>query len=214
MRALKITIFLLAVLVLTTQFARHIYVRYLEPRGSVLDTYEQTETKKAIKTAVSLNELVSRYDAAKKRVDELDEQKKKAEADLSKDNRDVFRDKFEEQHKQEYERESDLKKAIQEWERRSEEIYELRMFWLFGFAFFLAGAILLVKGREWTGMAFILPGIVEMIWWTSPSFRFAGSPLEFERLLMNKLVFTFATLVLVIVAWVLQEMTSKRSRED
>lgn len=77
MKALKVTIFLLAILVLSTQFARHLYVRYLEPRGSVLDKYEQTETKKAIKTAISLNELMSRYDAAKKRVDELDEQRKK-----------------------------------------------------------------------------------------------------------------------------------------
>src|SRR3990172_6063446 len=88
MKALKITVFLLAVLVLTTQFARHIYVRYLEPRGSVLDTYEQTETKKAIKGAASLDELVSRYDAAKKRVDELDKQRKKAEANKSRDGQD------------------------------------------------------------------------------------------------------------------------------
>lgn len=212
MKALKITVFLLAVLVLTTQFARHIYVRYLEPRGSVLDTYEQTETKKAIKSAASLGELVSRYDVAKKRVDELDKQRKKAEANKSRDDRDVLRDKFGEEHKEDYERETDLKRAIQEWEKRSEEIYELRVFWLFGFAFFLAGAILLVKGREWLGMAFIVSGIVEMIWWTSPSFRFAGSPIEFERLLMNKLVFTIITLILAIAAWVMQEKKPKKVR--
>ncbi len=212
MKALKITVFLLAVLVLTTQFARHIYVRYLEPRGSVLDTYEQTEIKKAIKVATSLDELVSRYDAAKKRVDELDKQRKKAEASMSKDNRDVFRDKFGEEHKEDYEQESDLKRAIQEWEKRSEEIYELRVFWLFGFAFLIGGVILLVRGLDWMGMAFIVSGIVEMIWWTSPSFRFAGSPLEFERLLMNKLVFTVITLILVIVAWVMQEKRPKRVR--
>src|SRR3972149_8581129 len=147
MKALKLTVFLLAVLVLTTQFARHIYVRYLEPRGSVLDKFEQTETKKAIKGATSLDELVSRYDVAKKRVDELDKQKKKSEANMSRDNRDVFRDKFGDEHKEDYERESDLKRAVQEWEKRSEETYELRVFWLFGFAFLLAGAILLEIGR-------------------------------------------------------------------
>ena len=212
MKALKITVFLLAVLVLTTQFARHIYVRYLEPRGSVLDKFEQTETKKAIKGATSLGELVSRYDVAKKRVDELDKQIKKAEANKSKDDRDVLRDKFREEHREDYERESDLKRAVQEWERRSEETYELRVFWLFGFVFFLGGATLLVKGREWLGMAFIVPGIIEMIWWTSPSFRFAGSPIEFERLLMNKLAFTLITLVLVIAAWIMQEMKPKKGR--
>ncbi len=210
MRALKITVFLLAVLVLTTQFARHIYVRYIEPRGSVLDRFEQTETQKAIKGAASLDELVSRYDAAKKRVDELDNQRKKVEANKSRDDRDVLRDKFGEEHKEDYKRESDLKEAIQEWEKRSKEIYELRVFWLFGIVFLLGGAFLLVKGRDWLGMAFIIPGIIEMIWWTSPSFRFAGSPIEFERLLMNKLVFTVITLVLVIAAWVTQERTPKK----
>ncbi len=34
--------------------------------------------------------------------------------------------------------------------------------------------------------------------------RFAGSPLEFERLLMNKTIFTILTLVLVIATWVLK----------
>ncbi len=212
MRALKITVFLLAVLVLTTQFARHIYVRYIEPRGSVLDRFEQTETQKAIKGAASLDELVSRYDAAKKRVDELDNQRKKVEANKSRDDRDVLRDKFGEEHKEDYKRESDLKEAIQEWEKRSKEIYELRVFWLFGIVFLLGGAFLLVKGRDWLGMAFIIPGIIEMIWWTSPSFRFAGSPIEFERLLMNKLAFTLITLVLVIAAWVMQEQKPKKGR--
>jgi len=210
MKALKITIFLLAILVLSTQFARHLYVRYLEPRGSILDKYEQTETKKAIKTAVSLDELLSRYDVAKKRVDELDEQRKQAESNMSKDKRDVFREQFGEKYKEDYERKSDLKEAISEWEKRSNEIYELRIFWLFGFVFFLTGAILFVKGHDWPGMAFIAPGIVEMIWWTSPSFGLAGSPHEFERLLMNKLLFTAVTLILMIATWIWHERFLKK----
>jgi len=188
-------------------------VRYLEPRDSVLDKYEQTETKKAIKTAGSLDELVSRYDVAKKRVDELDEQRKKAESNMSKDQMDVFRDQFGEKHKEDYERKSDLKEAISEWEKKSKEIYELRMFWLFGFAFFLTGVILFVKERDWMGMSFLVPGIGEMIWWTSPSFGLAGSPHEFDRLLMNKLLFTIITLILVIATWVLHERFLKRTSQ-
>lgn len=210
MKALRTTLFLLAVLVLTTQLARHVYVRYLEPRGSVLDRFEQTETAKAIKSAASLDELVSRYAEAKKRVDSLDEERKRAEARLSKDERDVFRDAFSEKHKEDYERKSDLKSAIEEWEEHSREIFELRIFWIFGLVFFAAGALLLLKGRDWLGMSFIVPGIIEMIWWTSPSFRFAGIPLEFERLLMNKLFFTTLTLVLLIAAWILQEKVGKK----
>lgn len=210
MKALRTTLFLLAVLVLTTQLARHLYVRYLEPRGSVLDRFEQTETAKAIKSAASLDELVSRYAEARKRVDSLDEERKRAEARLSKDERDVFRDAFNEKHKEDYERKSDLRSAIEEWEEHSREIFELRIFWLFGLVFFAAGALLLLKGRDWLGMSFIIPGIIEMIWWTSPSFRFAGSRLEFERLLMNKLFFTVVTLILLIAAWVLRERMGKK----
>lgn len=214
MKAFKVVMFLLVMLVLSTQFARHFYVRYLEPRASVLDKYEQTETKKAIKTAESLDELLSRYEAAKKRVDALDGQRKAAESDMSKDKRGDFREQFREEHKEDYKSTSDLKEAITEWEKSSKKIFELRMFWLFGFVLFLAGAIFFVKGHDWLGMAFIVPGVVEMIWWTSPSFRFAGSPNEFERLLMNKLFFTAVTLILVIASWVLNERSRNHARDD
>lgn len=131
---------------------------------------------------------------------------------MSKDKRDVFRDQFGEQHKEDYERKSDLKEAIFEWEKRSNEIFELRMFWIFGFVFFLIGVILSVKSYDWLGMAFIAPGVIEMIWWTSPSFGLAGSPHEFDRLLMNKLLFTAATLMLVIVTWVFHERFRNKAR--
>jgi hypothetical protein len=211
MKALKTTIFILSVLVLTTQFARHFYVRFIEPRSSVLDRYHKTETEKAIQKARSLDELVSQYAAAKKRVDELDAARNAAEAGKNKDELDVYRDRFNEEHKDDYRREADLKEAIQEWERRSGEIRELRVFWLFGLAFFGTGAALLVRGREWLGMAFIVPGVIEMIWWTSPSFGLAGSPVEFHRLLMNKLVFTVITLGLLIAAWNRQDATGKKA---
>jgi len=211
MKALKITVFILASLVLTTQAVRHIYVRYLEPRTSVLDKFEETKTKEIIQSATTLSDLVSEYEPARKQVDKLDKEKN---LELSKRTRDdyyMFEQKWNEDYKQEYKQESELKLAIQDWEDRSKEIQELYVFWSFGFVFFVVGIFMLKKGLDWLGMAFVIPGIVEMIWWTSPSFRFAGSPLEFDRMLDNKLIFTIITLVILIIVWHLNE--SKREKK-
>lgn len=209
MKALKTTLFVLAVFTLATQALRHVYVRYLEPRTSVLDAYEQTETTKSIQEATSLNELVAHYDAAKKRVDALDEERKRAEENLTKDERDVVRDRFREDHEKEYERESDLKGAIRDWESKSEKIRELRLFWLFGLGLFAIGAVLYGSKSSWLGLSFLITGAVEMVWWTSPTFTFAGNPIEFDRLLINKLVLTLATLALLVAAWLIDERKNR-----
>ncbi|MDP8213654.1 MAG: hypothetical protein P9M10_00520 [Candidatus Euphemobacter frigidus] len=211
MRKLRITLFVLALLALTTQATRHVYVRYLEPRISVLDKYDETDVKKAIQSATSLSDLLKEYGPARKRVDQLEEEKKQEMATKTRDEYFMFAKKWKEDHKKEYEQEYKLKQAIQDWEEKSKKIRELRIFWLFGLVFFVAGAFMLTKGLEWLGIAFIIPGAVEMIWWTSPSFTFVGSPLEFDRLLINKLVFTLVTLVLVIVAWFLSKSRERKN---
>lgn len=210
MKTLRITVFILALLVLTTQAARHIYVRYLEPRTSVLDKFEKTEAKKVIQNATALSDLVKEYEPARKRVDQLDKEMKKELTQKTRDEYYMFEQKWKEDHEEEYEKEEELRVAIKDWEDRSKEIRELHVFWLFGFIFFIAGIFMIKKGLGWLGTAFIIPGVVEMIWWTSPSFRFAGSPLEFERLLNNKLSFTIITLVILIVAWCLTDSKQKK----
>jgi hypothetical protein len=60
-------------------------------------------------------------------------------------------------------------------------------------------------------MALVVPGIAEMIWWTSPNFVFSGTVPEFERLLFYKLLLTAVTLVLVIAAWGAARRLERRS---
>ena len=210
MRTLRTVIFLLALLVLTTQAARHIYVRYIEPRTSVLDRFDETEAKKVIQGARALSDLLKEYEPARELVDSLNKDLKQELSQKTRDEYYMHERKWKEDHKQEYERESELKRAIQDWENRSKQIFELRVFWLFGLVFFLAGVAFLKRNQDGLGMAFLIPGIVEMIWWTSPSFRFAGSPLEFDRLLNNKLIFTFATLVVLIAFWIMKERRNNK----
>jgi len=210
MNALKIIILALSLLVLTTQAARHIYVRYIEPRISVLDKFEETDATKVIQSAKSLSEIVAQYELARRRTDELDKVLKSQLSVLTRDEYFMIEQKFKEDHSDEYKREAELKEAIEEWESRSKEILELRVFWSFGFGFFLFGVILLSRGNNWMGLSLIIPGIVEMIWWTSPSFRFAGSALEFDRLLNNKLVFTIITLILLVLAWTFDKLKTNK----
>ncbi len=211
MKVLRTVVFILAMLVLATQAVRHMYVRFIEPRTSALDVYDQTETQKAIQSAESLEELLEQYAPAQKQADALDEQLKKMKEGKTHDEIIVARNKFNEEHEEEYDRAKDLKKAIREWETKSKEILELRVFWAFGFGLFLIGIFLQARGFGWLGMAFLIPGVVEMVWWTSPSFRFVGSPLEFDRLLMNKLIFTLVTLAILLVWWAY--INSSRKKE-
>lgn len=211
MRPLKITLLILALLVLTTQAVRHIYVRYIEPRTSVLDKFDETEAKQVIQSAKSLSELLEEYEPTRRRMDRLDDELGEYASEQPNNEYFGFQQKWREDHKEVYERESELRLAIHYWEERSKEILALRVFWLFGFVFFLVGAILHRKGLDWVGMALIISGSVEMIWWTCPSFRFAGSPLEFDRLLNNKLWFTVITIILLIVAWCLDKAKWSRS---
>ena len=209
MNALKTTVLILALLALTTQAVRHVYVRYVEPRTSVLDRFDETAAKKIIQSATALSDIVEEYAPARKRVDLLDADLKKELSQQTRDEYYMFEQKWQEDHKQEYERESVLKVAIQDWENRSKEILELRVFWTFGLALFLIGIFLQARGFSWMGMSLLIPGIVEMIWWTSPSFRFVGSPLEFDRLLINKLMFTLATITIILAWWHLTHSMNK-----
>jgi hypothetical protein len=70
-----------------------------------------------------------------------------------------------------------------------------------GLGLFSVGALVYLKS-PWLGLALVVPGVAEMIWWTSPNFRFMGTMPEFERLLNNKLIFTNLALALVVGAWI------------
>jgi hypothetical protein len=106
MKSLRIIVFVLAMIVLTTQAVRHIYVRYIEPRTSVLDKYDQTETQKAIKAAESLDKLLAQYAPARAKVDDLDKELKSVVEKATKDDFFIVRDKFRAEHEKDYERES------------------------------------------------------------------------------------------------------------
>ena len=63
MKRLQITLFVIAFVILGTQSFRHLYVKWIEPRSSVLDSF-RVPVDTAIASATSLGELVAMYEQA------------------------------------------------------------------------------------------------------------------------------------------------------
>src|SRR5262245_33735695 len=110
MGALQKTLFIIAILGLLPQTVGHLYVRWAEPSNSVLDKYEPP-VKEGIKKASSLDELVKQYDEARKKTPEAEASTMDSRVILG-ENSDALL----------------LRGAIQEWESRTTEIFELRFF--------------------------------------------------------------------------------------
>lgn len=200
MKALQTTLFVVTALILSTQTVRHIYVRCLEPTGSVLDRYEPPAAAD-IKKATSLDELLKLYDEAQNKVKAADEN--------PKDPTNVSALKSEEEP---YKSESLLMAAIRDWESKTKEIFELRYFWFSGLVFLIIGFLGYRKGLPWLGLTLLIAGFSEMIWATSPSFRGGPQP-EFDRLLTNKIIFSLVSLVLLLgIGFAVRRIEIKRER--
>jgi hypothetical protein len=181
MGALQKTLFIIALLVLLTQTVRHLYVRWVEPTSSALDKYE-LPVKEEIKKANSLDELLKQYDEARKKTPEAEN---RAVDPLTISGRPSETDV--------------LKTAIQEWEARTKEIFELRFFWGCGLVLLLLGLLCYRQQCLWLGLTLITTGIAEMVWWTSPSFRWGGASREFDKLLTNKIAFSLMSIILLLI---------------
>jgi hypothetical protein len=200
---LQKTLFVIALLVLSTQTVRHIYVRWLEPTGSVLDRFEPPVTED-IKKADSLDQLIPLYEEAHQKAEAA-----RASAEKSEDPTVISASHSETEP---YKSENLLKEAIRDWESKSKELYELRYFWLSGLAFLFLGIICYRKVHPWLGLTLLIAGFSEMIWATSPSFR-GGTYKEFDRLLTNKIIFSLISLaLLLIIGWLIKEMKYDREK--
>jgi hypothetical protein len=198
MSALKKTLFILALVSVTAYTVRHVYYKWFQPRESVLDKYENAVTGQ-IKAATSLEDLVTLYDEAKKKLDAYKADKSNPEIDYS-----------DRKETEPYKSELELRDAIEGWEKKSAVIFELRFYWGVGLLLLVVGYIVFRKLNGWLGLAVIIVGFTEQVYWTSPSF-ISGSGVEYDRLLSNKLVFSVATLALLIaIAFFTDTLTNKK----
>jgi len=193
MKPMLKTMVIVAFVSLLVQTVRHAYMLWFEPRGSVLDKYDQP-VKSEIASAVSLNELLRRYDPVRKQVDEL--------------SKTSSRPAYEQAQKEPYKTEQTLRQAIVEWEEKSKEIRAIRLYSLVAALLFVMGLLVYKKLNRWLGIPLLIAAFAEFIYWTSPTF--IGPTREFDRLLANKLALSIVSLVFLVGAiWFLDIFAEK-----
>lgn len=193
MKPLLKTLAILAFVALVTQTVRHAYMLWFEPRGSVLDRYDQP-VKSEVGSAASLDELLQRYDPVRKQVDELSKTSSSPA--------------YEQAQKEPFKTEQTLRQAITEWEEKSKEIRAIRLYCLVAAVLFALGLLAYKKLNRWLGTSLLIAAFSEFIYWTSPTF--IGSTREVDRLLANKLTLSIVSLVLLVGAiWLLEIFAAK-----
>ncbi len=200
MKTFERILFLAGFLLLDVYTTRHIYNLWLAPKSSVLDEFKG-EAESAITSATDLRELLAKYRPARQAVRKIEEQ-----------NYGKPPDQWRFEGQEPFKTEATLRQAIEEWEEKQRDLFETRVYWAFGFIGAIAGLIVHQKGSRWLGLAFLMTGFSEMIWWCSPAW-FSRSTAETDRLLGNKLVLSLATIVfLMATARVLRLLTDDGSQ--
>lgn len=190
MRVVIVIFGLLGILIAGSQTIRHVYVRWVEPRGSMLDQF-QGETAREIVASKPLEELVARYGEAKKRVDE--ENSKMNEDQRETDYRRLTREPFKS--------EQELKDAITERENHHRQLRELHFFWWCGIVVGAIGFVSFFRLSRWFGISLLILGFIEMTYGTFPSFRSYGAAVEFDKLLTAKAIYSSITVIAVLIYW-------------
>jgi hypothetical protein len=193
MRNTLIVLFLIAMLISSTQTFRHFYVKFIQPTGSVLDQFK-TETESEIDKAESLDDLLALYRQTK---DEI----KKYESDENNP-------KIEHRQRnnvEPYKSEIQVKEEIRSREYDQNQLFKLWFFWIGGLLSTFIGIIAFKKINKWLGLSGIIVGFSEMLCWTSPLFHNRLLSQQYEYLLNYKLLFSIVTLIILAALWLIIE---------
>lgn len=199
MEALKKTLFILSVMAVISYTIRHVYLKWVEPRGSILDKYEEPIVSE-IKKATSLQQLEKLYSDASNKVLVYDS------LDSIKAMQPYQRDQLEP-----YKSRDEARNAINAWERQSHEIFQIRFYWVLGLVLAIIGFALYKKVNPWLGITVLITGFAEMVYWSSPSFFF-GAEFEYNNLLTNKIILSILTLMLLIIGGFLTDTLKSNSK--
>ena len=191
MRNLQIVLFVIAMVISTTQTYRHVYVKWIEPQASVLAEFK-VGAESEIATAETIEELVPLFA-------ETDRAVKAYESDPT--NPPI--NHYERQTTEPYASRQKLEGEILAREQRTKQIVELRFYWAGGLLSIIVGAWAYRRINRWVGISGVIVGFSEMLFWTSPLVHRAWHGQEFVALINSKLTFSAITLVLLVGMWLL-----------
>jgi len=197
MKGLQKTLFIILVAVLCLQGIRHVHnYMYRYDESDVPEAVQLFETpEQAVGQAISTTELMAEYEALRKELQALNE-KYRTEG-RSEDER------FELRHENAelYSRQDALSSELHQREMMSEKLRDTWVFYVAGMVLVMLGVFLYARGARWLGTALVIPGLLELMWWSAPTFSMGGAQLEYQALLLNKIVLTIIALVIVIGLW-------------
>jgi len=202
MKTTLTVLFLIAMLISSTQTFRHVYVKWIEPNNSVLDEFKN-EVESDIADAKNLDELVSLYREAQNNVKIYESNSSNPEIERR------FRKDTEP-----YEAEIKIKKEIEAREYDENQLFKLWFYWSCGLISVFIGIFAFRRINKWLGLSGIIVGFSEMLCWTSPLFHNRLLSQQFEYLLNYKLLFSLTTWILLVVLWLLIEKKSLLSQSD
>lgn len=193
MKTTLTVLFLIAMLISSTQTFRHVFVKWIEPTDSVLDEFKN-EIESDIAEAKNLDELVTLYRKAQNDVEsyESDSSNPEIERRFRKDT-------------EPYEAEIKIKKEIEAREYDENQLFKLWFYWSCGLISVFIGILAFQNISKWLGLSGIIVGFSEMLCWTSPLFHNRLLSQQFEYLLNYKLLFSLITWMLLITLWLLIE---------
>lgn len=146
MKYLTRTLAILAMLTMTIQTARHAYVLWWQPQGSVLDRFDQPVLNQ-ISSAKTLEDLVRAYEPVRKEAERT-----RASHSEGAPPPEFARD-FDLRSTRP---EALLRQAIQDWEEKAKEIHALRFYASLGIVLALFGGVLYLKWNRWFGLSVLV----------------------------------------------------------
>ena len=185
MKTFERVLFLVAFLLITVYTTRHIYHLWLAPKTSVMDEFKE-EVEGTISSATDIQELLVRYRPARQAVRAIEKQNQGKPPEEWR---------FEEQEP--FKTEATLRQAIDEWEEKQRELFQMRVYWAFGLVTAMLGMLVHRKLSRWLGLAWLVTGFSELIWWCSPPWIHRYT-IESDRLLENKLILAVVTALLLL----------------
>jgi len=190
MKKVLTALFVIAMVICSTQTFRHVYVKFFDSHESVLDEF-RSETESNIKDANNLSELVTLYRTAEEEVQAY-------EADSS--NPIIVR--HEQSITAPYKNALKIETEIKNREHDQRQMNKLFFYWGFGFISLFLGLFTFKVFNEWLGISVIITGFSEMLAWTSPLFHNRMMSVQFVQLLDYKLLLSLITWVILASAWI------------
>lgn len=188
-------IFVILVTGLCLQGIRHVNLYVFGVEESILAPFDEFYgMKRDIRVEGSTNELLAEYESSKAEIERI------IDADPSRPRHELHRE-----HQEAFERNQALSEELRQREMRRLELRDVWYFSIAGYLLVVLGVVIFSRGFTWVGTSLVLPGLLELVWWSSPSFSLGGALREYEALLISKIILTAIALAIAFTLWILAQ---------